>query len=259
MAQGRGGAAAGRADRRGAAHDGASLRRGYLAQMNGGPMRPVVQRAVGGLGRPDACPCPPIRRRGRRGRISAPTCRRRTREAGLDAGADAAGDLCRPGCGWRSRRAIEMQIRPRSGLALEAWDHPAEHARHHRQRLSRARWGCSLINLGAEPYTIRHGDRIAQMVVAPVVQAGFAVVDGSGRDGARRRAASARPGGADAAGSGAGCGDLGHRGCDEGRRRGCGCGLMALLLAGGRGGASAAAGRPSAAAGHRRVGRRSGR
>ena len=33
-----------------------------------------------------------------------------------------------------------------------------------------------MANLGADPYTIRHGDRIAQMVVAPVVQARFAVV-----------------------------------------------------------------------------------
>ena len=32
-----------------------------------------------------------------------------------------------------------------------------------------------LINLGTEPYTIRHGDRIAQLVVAPVVQAAFAL------------------------------------------------------------------------------------
>ena len=36
----------------------------------------------------------------------------------------------------------------------------------------------SLINLGTEPYTIRHGDRVAQVVVAPVVQVGFAVVEG---------------------------------------------------------------------------------
>ena len=36
--------------------------------------------------------------------------------------------------------------------------------------------GVALINLGSEPYTIRHGDRVAQVVVAPVVQAGFAVV-----------------------------------------------------------------------------------
>lgn len=35
----------------------------------------------------------------------------------------------------------------------------------------------ALINLGTEPYTIRHGDRVAQAVVAPVVQAGFAMVE----------------------------------------------------------------------------------
>ena len=29
--------------------------------------------------------------------------------------------------------------------------------------------GVSLINLGTEPYTVRHGDRVAQAVVAPVV------------------------------------------------------------------------------------------
>ena len=37
--------------------------------------------------------------------------------------------------------------------------------------------GVLLVNLGAEPYTVQHGDRIAQMIVAPVVQVRFAVVD----------------------------------------------------------------------------------
>ena len=36
--------------------------------------------------------------------------------------------------------------------------------------------GVALVNLGLEPYTIRHGDRVAQAVIAPVVQAGFVVV-----------------------------------------------------------------------------------
>lgn len=36
--------------------------------------------------------------------------------------------------------------------------------------------GVLMINLGADPYTIQHGDRIAQMIVAPVVQAGFSEV-----------------------------------------------------------------------------------
>ena len=35
----------------------------------------------------------------------------------------------------------------------------------------------ALINLGTEPYTVHHGDRIAQAVVAPVVQASFEPVD----------------------------------------------------------------------------------
>jgi dUTP pyrophosphatase len=33
-----------------------------------------------------------------------------------------------------------------------------------------------LVNLGTEPFTVRHGERIAQLVVAPVVRAGFAEV-----------------------------------------------------------------------------------
>ncbi|MEM6386927.1 MAG: dUTP diphosphatase, partial [Pseudomonadota bacterium] len=36
--------------------------------------------------------------------------------------------------------------------------------------------GVILINLGAEPVTIAHGDRIAQAVIAPVVQAHFELV-----------------------------------------------------------------------------------
>jgi dUTP pyrophosphatase len=34
-----------------------------------------------------------------------------------------------------------------------------------------------LINHGAEPFTIRRGERIAQMVIAPVVQASLNPVD----------------------------------------------------------------------------------
>jgi dUTP pyrophosphatase len=37
--------------------------------------------------------------------------------------------------------------------------------------------GVILANLGAEPVVIRRGDRIAQMIVAPVAQAQFDVVD----------------------------------------------------------------------------------
>lgn len=69
----------------------------------------------------------------------------------------------------------EVQIRPRSGLALKHGltlpNTPGTIDSDYRGPL-----GVLLINLGAASYTIRHGDRIAQMIVAPVVQADFAVV-----------------------------------------------------------------------------------
>lgn len=71
---------------------------------------------------------------------------------------------------------FEMQIRPRSGLALKHGitlpNTPGTIDSDYRGPL-----GVALINLGPEPYTIRHGDRIAQMIVAPVIQVQFQVVD----------------------------------------------------------------------------------
>ena len=71
---------------------------------------------------------------------------------------------------------FEMQIRPRSGLALKHGislpNTPGTIDSDYRGPL-----GVALINLGAEPYTIAHGDRIAQMVIAPVVQARFELAD----------------------------------------------------------------------------------
>jgi len=68
----------------------------------------------------------------------------------------------------------EVQIRPRSGLAAKFGliipNAPGTIDSDYRGPL-----GVIMANLGADPYTIRHGDRIAQMVVAPVVQARFAV------------------------------------------------------------------------------------
>ena len=70
----------------------------------------------------------------------------------------------------------EMQIRPRSGLAIKFGitvpNSPGTIDSDYRGPL-----GVALINLGSEPYTVRHGDRIAQIVVAPVVQSGFEVVE----------------------------------------------------------------------------------
>jgi dUTP pyrophosphatase len=70
----------------------------------------------------------------------------------------------------------EMQIRPRSGLATKHGitlpNTPGTIDSDYRGPL-----GVALINLGAEVFVVHHGDRIAQCVVAPVVQAGFQVVD----------------------------------------------------------------------------------
>jgi dUTP pyrophosphatase len=70
----------------------------------------------------------------------------------------------------------EMQIRPRSGLAVKQGitlpNTPGTIDSDYRGPL-----GVALVNLGAEPYSVHHGDRIAQMVVAPVVQVQFAVVE----------------------------------------------------------------------------------
>ena len=66
----------------------------------------------------------------------------------------------------------EVQLRPRSGLALKhgitLLNTPGTIDSDYRGPL-----GVLLINLGAAPFTVAHGDRIAQLVVAPVVQAGF--------------------------------------------------------------------------------------
>jgi len=66
----------------------------------------------------------------------------------------------------------EMQIRPRSGLALRHGitlpNTPGTIDSDYRGPL-----GVLLVNLGAEPVRIAHGERIAQAVVAPVVRARF--------------------------------------------------------------------------------------
>ncbi len=71
---------------------------------------------------------------------------------------------------------FEMQIRPRSGLALKHGitlpNTPGTIDSDYRGPL-----GVALINLGPEPYTIHHGDRIAQMIVAPVIQVQFQEVE----------------------------------------------------------------------------------
>jgi dUTP pyrophosphatase len=71
----------------------------------------------------------------------------------------------------------EIQVRPRSGLALRHGitlpNTPGTIDADYRGPL-----GVLLVNLGSEPYTVRHGERIAQLVVAPVARAAFEVVGG---------------------------------------------------------------------------------
>lgn len=66
----------------------------------------------------------------------------------------------------------EAQLRPRSGLALRHGitlaNTPGTIDSDYRGPL-----GVLLVNLGREPFTVAHGARIAQIVVAPVVQARF--------------------------------------------------------------------------------------
>jgi dUTP pyrophosphatase len=70
---------------------------------------------------------------------------------------------------------FEVQIRPRSGLALKHGitlpNSPGTIDSDYRGVV-----GVIVLNLGAEPFEITHGMRIAQMVVAPVTQAGFEMV-----------------------------------------------------------------------------------
>ena len=66
-------------------------------------------------------------------------------------------------------RGYEGQVRPRSGLAYKngvtVLNAPGTIDADYRGELQ-----VLLINLGAEPFVIRRGERVAQLVVAPVVQ-----------------------------------------------------------------------------------------
>lgn len=69
---------------------------------------------------------------------------------------------------------FEAQVRPRSGLAAKygvtVLNSPGTVDADYRGEIC-----VLLINHGKEPFTIRRGERIAQMVIAPVVQAQLAV------------------------------------------------------------------------------------
>ena len=71
---------------------------------------------------------------------------------------------------------FEIQVRPRSGLALKHGvtvpNTPGTIDSDYRGELK-----VILINLGAEPFAIRRGDRVAQLVLAPVVRATWLKVE----------------------------------------------------------------------------------
>ena len=69
---------------------------------------------------------------------------------------------------------FEVQIRPRSGLALK-YGITLPNAPGTIDSDYRGPLGVIMMNAGDAPFVIGHGDRIAQMVVAPVVQARFEV------------------------------------------------------------------------------------
>lgn len=70
----------------------------------------------------------------------------------------------------------EAQMRPRSGLAIKKGitllNSPGTIDADYRGEVK-----VILINHGSETCTIEHGDRIAQMVIAPVKQASFQLID----------------------------------------------------------------------------------
>lgn len=81
-------------------------------------------------------------------------------------------------------RGFEVQLRPRSGLALKhgimLLNAPGTIDSDYRGEI-----GVILYNSASQEFLIAHGDRIAQLVVAPVIQTRFVSVDemtGSERD-----------------------------------------------------------------------------
>ncbi|MEJ2664698.1 MAG: dUTP diphosphatase [Spirochaetia bacterium] len=108
--------------------------------------------------------------------------------AGADLRADLSGEIVlKPGerklvpTGIRIELPLdyEAQVRPRSGLAIRhgvtALNSPGTIDSDYRGEIK-----VILINLGDEDFKIEPGDRIAQLVVAPVVRARFKLMDNLG-------------------------------------------------------------------------------
>jgi dUTP pyrophosphatase len=92
--------------------------------------------------------------------------------------APAGGAILVPtGLAFEIPDGCEMQVRPRSGLALNCgvtvFNSPGTVDSDYRGELS-----ILLLNLGGGPFTVHNGDRIAQLVFAPVLRAALAERDG---------------------------------------------------------------------------------
>lgn len=87
--------------------------------------------------------------------------------------------ICPTGLRVEIPEGYEMQVRPRSGMAtkfgISMPNTPGTVDSDYRGPL-----GVPLINLSEAPYTIRHGDRIAQAVIAPVLQARYELAEALG-------------------------------------------------------------------------------
>ena len=90
----------------------------------------------------------------------------------------APGDIAMIPCGFAMAipHGIEAQVRPRSGLATKHGigmpNSPGTVDSDYRGEMK-----VPLVNLGRAPFTVEHGMRIAQMVVAPVARATVRVVE----------------------------------------------------------------------------------
>lgn len=90
--------------------------------------------------------------------------------------APGARDMIPTGLQIAIPEGYEVQVRPRSGLAAKfgvtCLNSPGTVDSDYRGELK-----VILINHGAAPFVVRRGDRIAQMVAAPVMRASFQLVD----------------------------------------------------------------------------------
>ena len=146
------------------------MRRGYLEQEKGLVL--VTVNIIWDQGADRTLGLPAYETAGAAGadvRANLPDCG----EIVLEAGARA---LVPTGLRLEIPQGYEVQLRPRSGLALKHGitlpNSPGTIDADYRGPL-----GVIVMNAGQERFVVKHGERIAQMIVAPVVQARFELVE----------------------------------------------------------------------------------